>query len=144
MVDVTFPRFQEVLVPILRDAIGDEAHVSTWVDDIDYREYPIVNIRRLGGYRSRNRWSGLDMPVIEMTVYHDAGLIEAEELYIKALEALFDARDDQKVVDAGSITHIRETMGMTQFSSLFQDTWRVQGLIQLGVRPTRRRLNVIE
>lgn len=144
MVDVTFPRFQEVLVPILRDAIGDEAHVSTWVDDIDYREYPIVNIRRLGGYRSRNRWSGLDMPVIEMTVYHDAGLIEAEELYIKALEALFDARDDQKVVDAGSITHIRETMGMTQFSSLFQDSWRVQGLIQLGVRPTRRRLNVIE
>lgn len=144
MVDVTFPRFQEVLVPILRDAIGDEAHVSTWVDDIDYREYPIVNIRRLGGYRSRNRWSGLDMPVIEMAVYHDAGLIEAEELYIKALEALFDARDNQKVVDAGSITHIRETMGMTQFSSLFQDTWRVQGLIQLGVRPTRRRLNVIE
>lgn len=144
MVDVTFPRFQEVLVPILRDAIGDEAHVATWVDDIDYREYPIVNIRRLGGYRSRNRWSGLDMPVIEMTVYHDAGLIEAEELYIKALEALFDARDNQKVVDAGSITHIRETMGMTQFSSLFQDSWRVQGLIQLGVRPTRRRLNVIE
>lgn len=138
MVDVTFPRFQEVVVPILRDAVGDEAHVSTWVDDIDFREYPIVNIRRLGGYRSRNRWSDLDMPVIEMTVYHDEGLIEAEELYNKALEALFDARDKQIVVDAGSITHIRETMGMTQFSSLFQDTWRVQGLIQLGVRPRRK------
>lgn len=138
MVDVTFPRFQEVVVPILRDAIGDEAHVSTWVDDIDFREYPIVNIRRLGGYRSRNRWSDLDMPVIEMTVYHDEGLIEAEELYNKALEALFDARDKQIVVDAGSITHIRETMGMTQFSSLFQDTWRVQGLIQLGIRPRRK------
>lgn len=144
MVDVTFPRFQEVVVPILRDAIGDEAHISTWVDDIDYRNYPIVNVRRLGGYRSRNRWSGLDMPVIEMTAYHDEGLIEAEELYNKALEALFDAKDNQKVVDAGSISYMRETMGMAQFSSLFQDTWRVQGLIQLGIRPNRRRLNVIE
>jgi len=144
VVDVTFPRFQEVVVPILRDAIGDEAHISTWVDDVDYRNYPIVNVRRLGGYRSRNRWSGLDMPVIEMTAYHDEGLIEAEELYNKALEALFDAKDNQKVVDAGSISYMRETMGMTQFSSLFQDTWRVQGLIQLGIRPNRRRLNVIE
>lgn len=144
MVDVTFPRFQEVVVPILRDTLGDEAHVSTWVDDIDYREYPIVNVRRLGGYRSRNRWSGLDMPVIEMTAYHDAGLIEAEELYNKALEALFDARDNQTVVEAGSIPHVREVMGMTQFSSLFQDSWRVQGLIELGIRPNRRKLNVIE
>jgi hypothetical protein len=26
-------------------------------------------------------------------------------------------------------------MGATQFSSLFQDSYRVQGLIQFGVRP---------
>ena len=84
------------------------------------------------------------MPVIEMTAYHDEGLIEAEELYNKALEALFDARDNQTVVEAGSIPHMREVMGMTQFSSLFQDSWRVQGLIELGIRPNRRKLNVIE
>lgn len=141
MVNVTFPRFQEVVLPILREAIGDEAHVSSWVDDIDYREYPIVNVRRLGGYRSSSNHRQLDLPVIELTAYHDEGLIEAEELYNKALEALFDAKDNQKVVDAGSISHIRETMGMTQFSSLFQDSWRVQGLIQLGIRPNRKEFN---
>lgn len=135
---MSFPRFQEVVLPILRDALGEGVTVSSWVNDIDYRKYPIVNVRRLGGYRSHSLSQHLDQPVIEMTVYHDQGIVEAEELYAKALDALFQAWHTQKVTDAGSISFVRETMGMTQFSSLFSDSWRIQGLIQLGIRPSSK------
>lgn len=131
-----FPRFQEIVIPILRQALPDSVTVSSWVDDVDYREYPIVNVRRLGGFRDRHRTSGMDHPVIEMTALGAEGLIETEDLYIQALDALFAAAKDQTVVDAGYLAYVRETMGMTQFSSLFVDSWRVQGLIQLGIRPS--------
>lgn len=133
-----FPRVQEVVVPILRQALPDNVTVTTWVPDIDYRKYPIVNVRRLGGPRSTVHPNKLDHPVIELAVYHDKGLIEAEELYIKALDALFEARRNQTLVDKGYITSVKETMGATQFGSLFQDSYRVQGLIALGIRPPRK------
>ena len=132
-----FPRVQEVVLPILRDALGPEVTVSSWVNDIDYREYPIVNVRRLGGPRHTGMPEFMDSPVIEMTVHHGEGLVEAEELYTRALSALFEARRTQKVVDRGYLARVRETMGMTQFSSLFQDAFRVQGLIEVVVRPNR-------
>lgn len=135
---MVFPRFQTVIIPVLRQALPEDVTVSSWVNDIDYRHYPIVNIRRLGGYRDRDHPSGMDHPVMEMTVIHNEGLIEAEELYAQSLDALFAARHGQIVVDNGSIAYVKETMGMTQFSSLFQDTWRVQGLIQVGIRPLRK------
>lgn len=124
-------------MPILREALPPEVTVSSWVDDIDYREYPIVNIRRLGGYRDLGLSRKLDKPVIEMTVYHDVGLVEAEKLYSDALDAILEAWQTQKVVDSGYISNVRETMGMTQFPSPYQDSFRVQGLIQLGIRPRR-------
>lgn len=129
------PRFQEVVIPILRAAIPSDVTISSWVNDIDYRTYPIINVRRMGGYRDRDRPEQLDHPVIEMTVLGDVGLIETEDLYIEALDALFDAAKNQIPTPAGRISYIRETMGMTQFGSLFDATWRVQGLIQLGIRP---------
>lgn len=129
-----FPRVQEVVLPILREALPDSVTVTTWVPDIDYRDYPIINIRRVGGPRSGSKPGYLDLPVIEMTAYHHLGLIEAEELYIQALDALFAASKNQTTTDNGHISFVKETMGATQFSSLFQDTYRVQGLIQLGIR----------
>lgn len=131
------PRMQRVVIPILREALPPEVTVSSWVDDIDYRVYPIVNIRRLGGYRDLGLSRKLDKPVIEMTVYHDEGLVEAERLYSDALDAILEAWQTQKVVDSGYISNVRETMGMTQFPSPYQDSFRVQGLIQLGIRPRR-------
>lgn len=128
-----FPRMQDVVIPILREALP-HAHVTSWTPDIDYREFPIVNVRRLGGYRHRGYPSKMDLPVIEITVYHDQGLVEAEDLYVEVLNALFDAQRTNKQVDAGRLTHIRETMGMTQFPAQAMDTWRVQGLILVGVR----------
>jgi len=132
-----FPRVQEVVLPILREGLP-EAQVSSWVPDIDYRDYPVVNVRRLGGFRDRSRPGMLDHPVIELTVYHSVGLPEGEALYTRALEVLMKAQQEQRVVDNGYISYTRETMGMTQFSSPFQDTYRVQGLIQLGVRAPRK------
>lgn len=132
-----FPRVQEIVLPILRAALPDDVTVSSWVADIDYREYPVVNVRRLGGPRSRENPRALDVPVIEMAVYHHEGLPEAEELYILALDALYEAKRLQTTVDKGRISHVRETMGATQFPAQFQDAYRIQGLIELGIRPTR-------
>lgn len=130
------PRVQAVVLPILRAALPDVT-VTTWGADIDYREFPIINIRRVGGTRHGERPDMLDKAVIEMTAYTNVGLPETELLYIDALEALYEAVRKQTQTDAGYLHSIKETMGMTQFSSLFMDSWRVQGLIALGVRPPR-------
>lgn len=132
-----FPRVQDVVLPILRDALPG-VKVTSWTPDIDYRTFPIVNVRRLGGYRHRGHPKRMDLPVIELTVFHDKGLVAAEDLYIEALNALFDAQKAQKLVDTGYISHVRETMGMTQFPAQAMDAWRIQGLIQLGIRAPRK------
>jgi len=132
--DKEFIRVQEVLLPILRNALGDEVQVSSWVADIDYREYPVVNIRRLGGERAKRQPYKLDRPVIEITAYSAEGLPECEELYNKALKALFDSVGRDFTGGRGYVCYVHENMGMTQFSSLFQDTWRVQGLVVVGIR----------
>lgn len=123
-----------MLLALLRERLPG-VRFGSWVNDIDYREYPVVNIRRVGGYRSFSGPFGLDHPVVEITVYHDDGLVEAEELYSRVLDELYRiARDQRELDDGSSVAYVRETMGMTQFSSLFQDTWRVQGLIRVGIR----------
>lgn len=128
------PRASSVVLPILRAALPGVT-VSTWGADIDYRSFPFINIRRVGGIRHDRRPFALNKPVIEMSAYTNEGLPETELLYENALEALYRAVQNQTQTDAGYLHSIKETMGMTQFSSLFQDSWRVQGLIQLGVRP---------
>lgn len=132
------PRVQQVVIPLLRSwpALADVT-ISSWVPDIDYREFPIINIRRVGGARHGEHPNLLDKSVIEMTAFTETGLPETETLYAEALEALYDAVRYQTQTDAGYLHSIKETMGATQFSSLFMDSWRVQGLIALGVRPPR-------
>ena len=132
------PRVQSVVIPILRAAPGlDGVTISSWVPDIDYREFPLINIRRVGGVRHGERPELLDKSVIEMTCYTTTGLPDTENLYAEALEALYEAVRKQTQTDAGYLHSIKETMGATQFSSLFMDSWRIQGLIALGVRPPR-------
>lgn len=132
-----FPRVQEVVIPILRKFLPEDVTVTSWVPDIDHRSYPIVNVRRLGGYRDNSIPSQLDLPIIEITAYGNESIEQTEALYSRVLDILYEAKDKQVVVDAGHLSHVKETMGATQFSSLFQDTWRIQGLIQVGVRPAR-------
>lgn len=132
------PRVQSVVIPILRAAPGlDGVTISSWVPDIDYREFPLINIRRVGGVRHGEHPELLDKSVIEMTCYTTTGLPDTENLYAEALEALYEAVRKQTQTDAGYLHSIKETMGATQFSSLFMDSWRIQGLIALGVRPPR-------
>ncbi len=128
------PRVQSVVIPILREAFPG-VKVGSWVEDIDYRMFPMLNVRRLGGRRDAKRPQALSLPVVELTAFGIAGLVETEQLYEDALEVLYDAVLHQKQTEAGYLHSMVETMGATQFSSLFQDSWRIQGLIQFGVRP---------
>jgi hypothetical protein len=128
------PRVHEIIMPAIRAQFPD-AMVTSWVPDIDAREYPLINIRRLGGL-SKNP-DLLDKPVVEITVYHDKSLPEAEDLYYDVREFLFYMVDRQIVTPAGYLHSYFETMGPTQFPSKFDASFRIQGLIQLGVRPPR-------
>lgn len=134
MVTRRMPRIQEVLIPILRDALPGVT-VTSWVPDVDDRVFPILNIRRLGGLaRDPNL---LDLPVIELTAYAQGGLIVCENLFLDARQVIWDAVDAQTLTSAGYLHSAKETMGPTQFDSPYDDTWRIQGLIALGLRPSR-------
>ena len=134
------PRVQRVVLPILRDALLTQypgLKIGSWVEDIDYRDFPMINVRRIGGTPNPDQPLLLARPVIELTVYATVDLPSTEDIYQDALEALYNAWWKQKKTDYGSISYVAETMGMTQFDSPFQDSWRVQGLIQVGLRPLR-------
>lgn len=136
------PRVASVVLPILRDSFPefDSEQIVSWTPNASYRKFPLITLRRLGGYRHRTRPTQLALPVIEMTAFTalpDGDLPKTEQLYEDALEALYEAVRYQIQTPAGYLHSIQETMGATQFSSLHQDSWRVQGLIQLGVRPPR-------
>lgn len=130
------PRIQSVVLPILRDwpALAG-VHIGSWVEDIDFREFPLLNVRRIGGGRDHIYPNKMDIAIIELTAFSTEGLVECEHLYNRTLEALYDAVLHQKQTDTGYLHSINENMGMSQFSSLFMDSWRVQGLIKLGLRP---------
>lgn len=130
------PRPQRVILPILREKFP-HCKVGSWIEDIDYRTYPLINVRRIGGTRHRTRPTELSNPVVEITVYSDEDEIEAENLYEEVLETLFEAQLKQTQTEHGYIHSVFETMGTTQFSSEFQSTWRVQGLVKVGIRPPR-------
>ena len=135
------PRVQRIIAPLLRqDSRLAGVTVTTWVPDIDYREFPMINIRRIGGIRNPDAPTIHTLPVVEMSSYSTDGLPECEELYETALDVLYDAVRYGTQTDAGYLSSIFETMGATQFSSLYQDSWRIQGLIRLGVRNPRSTL----
>ena len=109
---------------------------GSWTPQIKYRNWPYIKIRRLGG-RAVDP-TRLDRAVIEMTAYARGGLEVTEDLYLDARQVLWEMVDKQIVVPGvGHLHSFFETMGMTQFDSPFEDTWRVQGLIQLGLRPAQ-------
>lgn len=129
------PRVQAVVLPLLRARLDSSVTIGSWMADVDHgREWPVINVRRLGGLPRDPEL--LDRPVVELTVYHDEGLIPAEDLWLDARTVLFEAWLAQTVVPGiGYIHSYFETFGPSQFDSPFDDTWRIQGLIQLGLRP---------
>lgn len=136
MIDRDLSRVQSIVLPVLRDELTG-VKVGSWVEDIDHRTYPLVNIRRLGGPGLLASRRLIDFAVIELTAIHDVGLIECENLLLDARQAIYDMVDKQVVTEHGYLHSYFETMGPTQFDSPYEDTWRVQCLIQLGIRPPR-------
>lgn len=135
MVDRTMPRVQEVLFPVLRAKLPG-VQVVSWVPDVDYRAFPILEVRRLGGLPRDVR--RLDRPVIEMTAYSRDGLVATENLLLDARQIIWDMVENQTLTPSGYLHSYFETMGPTQFDSPFDDSWRVQCLIQLAVRPPKK------
>lgn len=137
------PRVFSIVKPILLAAnlSGDygsvDDRVFSWNPNVDYRVFPWIQIRRLGGFRHKRHPDLLGTPVIELTCRTTVGMPENEQMYEDTLEVLYDAVRRQTQTDFGYLSSIKETLGATQFSSEFMDSWRVQGLIQLGVRPPR-------
>lgn len=136
MVERRMPRVQSIILPVLREALPGVT-IGSWYRDVDYRTFPILNIRRLGGVGPDPK--RLDLPVIEMTAYTQESLPATENLYMDAREVLLDMVERQTVTPSGYLHSFTETMGPTPFDSPFEDSWRVQGLIQLGVRPLRNK-----
>lgn len=136
MVERRMPRVQSIILPVLREALPGVT-IGSWYRDIDHRTFPILNIRRLGGVGPDPK--RLDLPVIEMTAYTQESLPATENLYMDAREVLLDMVERQTVTPFGYLHSFTETMGPTPFDSPFEDSWRVQGLIQLGVRPLRNK-----
>jgi len=130
----SLPRIQSLVIPILQAALPGVS-VGSWVEDIDYRTFPLVIVRRIGGTRYEGGPTMFGNSTIELTAYGIVDLPTTETLYEDSLDALYASVNSQDVAVGGYIHSIKETFGATQFSSLFQDSWRVQGLISLGVRP---------
>lgn len=135
MVTRRIPRVQEIALPILKAGLPGVV-VTSWGTDVDDRVFPWVNVRRLGGLAVDIDM--YDRAVVEVTAYTDTNLIDCENLLYDARQVLWNAWKAQTVVpNKGSIGSYFETLGPTQFDSPYDDTWRVQFLVQLGVRPIR-------
>lgn len=131
------PRIAKIVLPLLRAGMDDTVTVTTWGPNIDYRQFPMLNIRRVGGTELTEHSDLFAKPVIELTAYGTEGIPETEDLYADAVYVLRQAVRKRTQTPYGYLHSLKETMGATQFSSPFQDSFRIQGLIQLGQRPPR-------
>lgn len=128
------PRVQQVLLPLLRDEIPGVTF-SSWLEDVDTRTYPLVLVRREGG--TALDIERLDRPNVEFSAITDQGLVDTEELYSEVRNAVFRMVRAQVTTPFGYLHSFTEVLGPTQVDSPFDDTWRVMGLIRLGLRPAR-------
>ncbi|ORB67692.1 hypothetical protein [Mycolicibacterium tusciae] len=127
-------RPQAVVLPILRAALPGVSVVSV-LPDVDHRTYPLIYVRRQGGTRNPNLPRKHSRPAVELEVYSADGLIEAEELYDAAIEALYAAVANQTVVpNVGHLQSILDAHESTQTASEVRDTWKVTGKVGLGLR----------
>lgn len=131
------PRPHDVVLPILRSAVGDRfTKIGSWTEDVDYRQFPLLTVRRLGGTHYRPGPRQLSLPEIELSVYGTTDGPTTEQLYEDALDALYAAVKGQTPTAAGYLHSIAETTGATQMASPFPSSWLVRGVIRLGIRPS--------
>lgn len=155
----TMPKVEEVVLPILRSGLPSHVSVVTWTPTVDRRtgapnldpglqmkSYPLVKIRRLAGSANQRRPDLLDLAVIETTVFstatdsHYVGYGGTQDLLLDVQYLIHQAIRNQTVIEnVGYLHSYFQTMGPLQLDSPFDDTWRWQSLIQLGVRPPRNK-----
>lgn len=137
------PRVQSVVLPILRAGLplADDS-IGSWYPEVVTRTFPLVNVRRLGGLDNPANPDDLALPVVEITSYTNKrdsqyiGLTGAEDLLHDSLYLIWKAVDTQTVVPGVGYLHSYfVTFGPTQLDSPFESTFRVQALVQLGLRP---------
>lgn len=153
------PRIESVVLPILRSQLPEHLTIVTWTPSVDRRtgnvpsggdpslemkKYPLVKVRRLAGTADQKRPDLLDFAVIEITCHstandsHYVGYGGTQDLLLDCQFLLSKAVRFQEVVDGVGYLHSYfQTMGPIQLDSPFDDTWRWQSLIQLGLRPAR-------
>lgn len=147
--DRRMPRIQAVVLPILRagfSTVRPDIEIGSWVDEVARRSFPLINVRRLSGISNSNGDPDLlGKPVIELTAYSNnkdadyKGYPGTEQLLMDADFLIQTAVANQTIVpDVGYLHSYFQTMGPMQFDSPYEDTWRVQMLIQLGLRPVRQ------
>ena len=127
-------RIQSVVLLILRAALPG-VKVGSWVEDVDYGTFPLINVRRDSGARHSTRPNQLSLPVIEMAAYGPEGLPETEELYEGGPRG--SGRRCSGSDHRGYLHSILETQGASQAPSPFTNTWCVRGSVRLGLRPVR-------
>ena len=132
MVERRIPRVQEILLPALREALPGVL-VTSWIPDVDRRSYPLVNIRKVGGIPVD--MDVLDRQTIEIQAIGDESLAATEDLFYDSRYAIWEMVKNQTVTPAGHLHSFTDSSGAMQLESPYTDTWRIQGLIQLGVRP---------
>lgn len=135
------PRAQAILIPTLQESLEVEypgIKVGSWVEQVLDRQFPLVNLRRVAGSNASKDPNRLDESVIEYTAYGDVSYPNTEQLCMDTRQIIYEMWAKQVVVpNVGYIHSFFQTLSPTQFDSPFDDTWRVQGMIQLGLRPTR-------
>src|SRR5690606_39335082 len=62
-------------------------------------------------------------------------LAATENLFYDARYVIWEMVKNQTVTPAGHLHSFTDSSGAMQLESPYTDTWRIQGLIQLGVRP---------
>src|SRR5690554_985983 len=81
MVERRIPRVQEIILPVLREALPGVL-VTSWIPDVDRRSYPLVNIRKVGGIPVD--MDVLDRQTIELQAIGNESLAATEDLYYDA------------------------------------------------------------
>jgi len=134
MVTRKMMRVQSVLLPVLRAELPEVTFTGK-LPPVDFREYPLVNIRRIGGSSIDVQF--LDRPTIEILAVDDTP-VHSEDLYLDVRQVIFDLVQSQTVIEGvGHLHSFNEAMGPTPIESPLSGTWATQGLIQIGLRPSR-------
>src|SRR5690554_7675504 len=114
MVERRIPRVQEIILPVLREALPGVL-VTSWIPDVDRRSYPLVNIRKVGGIPVD--MDVLDRQTIELQAIGNESLAATEDLYYDARYVIWEMVKNQTVTPAGHLHSFRSEEHTSELQS---------------------------